>query len=382
MKQILVLLVAATFLVSLGNRPLWAEEVELPKGLKGLSLGGTYFIEYYNQDFDDDTRDDDFSSFRVQRAYITVKKKFTPWFSSRVTSDITYDSKRGAVGADAKEVGWEFRLKYTYGKFDFKSLGGTDLRLESEVGLVHTASDDYDSALWPYRAQGKHFLDRHSIMSSADFGINVRLTFGEMDEGFKKRISKKYAGKWGGIWAGVYNGAWYGHQENNDDKIYDALAYVRPFNMIDFLKGLRVGYHVARGESDELLAGGVPKEYPDWEIDQFLASYQHEYFTLMGQWYSGKSEDRSSDQNDRDGYNIAAFVKMPFEEKLRIFARYDVYDKDDSKPDYDETTTIYGVSYDFSKGVMAWAGIEDKDYDRGLNKNDYRMIQVALAIKF
>jgi hypothetical protein len=181
--------------------------------------------------------------------------------------------------------------------------------------------------------------------------------------------------------AGVYNGAGYGHKEENDDKAFEVLAYMRPFNMIDLLKGLRIGYHALRGESDTLLTGGGPKEYPEWEIDQFLASYQHEYFTVMGQWYSGKSEDRSSDNNDRDGYNIAAFVKMPFHKKLRIFARYDVYDKDNNRDNYDENTKIYGVSYDLDKGIMAWAGLEDKEYDSGLNKNDYKLTQVGLAIK-
>lgn len=50
---------------------------ELPKGLKGISIGGTYFLEYYHKDFDDDSIED-FGSFTVQRAYVTVKKKFVP----------------------------------------------------------------------------------------------------------------------------------------------------------------------------------------------------------------------------------------------------------------------------------------------------------------
>ena len=178
-----------------------AEEkpAELLKGLRGISIGGTYFLEYYHKDFDDDTIED-FGSFKVERAYLTIKKEFVPWFSSRLTADITYDSKRGDAGTDASEVGWEFRLKYAYGKFDFKELGGGSVNLSSEVGLVHTFSDDYDSALWPYRCQGKHYLDRHSLMSSADFGLNAQLELGSMDKEFKKKVSKKYAAKWGGIW--------------------------------------------------------------------------------------------------------------------------------------------------------------------------------------
>ena len=343
---------------------------DIEKALKGIKLEGTYFLEFSKTDTDDATTSDT-NSFKVNRAYITIKKEFTPWFSSRVTSDIV-DSDEGN----------EFRLKYAYGKFDFKKLCGKDLRLESEFGLVHTASDDYDSALWPYRAQGKHYLDRHSIMSSADYGLNAHLTFGEMDEDFKKEVSKKYAAKWGGIWAGIYNGAGYGDpDEANDNKVFEALAYVRPFNAIGPLKGLRVGYHIARGESNTLLSGGAPDQYPDWDIDQVMVSYQNKDFTVMYQNYSGKGEDKSSDQNDREGYNVAGFVKMPFNKDLRAFGRYDVYDRNENQPNDKVETLIYGASYDLAKGVMAWAAMEDTDNENP-STADMKQTQIGLAVEF
>ena len=358
-----------------------SKSFELPKGLKGVSIGGTYFLEYYDLDSDDDTKD--FSSFRVQRAYFTVKKKFTPWFSSRLTTDITYDSKRGAVATDASEIGWEVRLKYAYGKFDLKNLGGSPVNLKSEVGLVHTFSDDYDAALWPYRCQGQHFLDRHSIKSSADYGVNVQFELGSMDKDFKKRISKKYAAKWGGVWLGVHNGSGYNKGENNDNKTYEAGLYVRPLNMIEFMQGLRIGAHYMDGESNELLSGSTTK-YGNWEITQFMVSYQHEYFTVMGQLYDGKGEDGATDEVDRKGYNLAGFVRMPFHKPLRIFARYDLYDDDDSAADSDkdEKTTIYGISYDLTKGVMPWAAIEDKDFEDPADGDDHKMFQLGMQIKF
>jgi hypothetical protein len=360
-----------------------ATPAELPKGLKGISIGGTYFLEYYHKDFDDDTIED-FGSFKVERAYLTIKKKFTPWFGSRLTADITYDSKRGDNGADASEVGWEFRLKYAYGKFDFKDLGGSTVHLSGEVGLVHTFSDDYDSALWPYRCQGKHYLDRHSIMSSADFGLNAKFELGSMDKDFKKRVSKKYAAKWGGIWLGAYNGSGYNKSEVNDNKVVEAGIYIRPLNMIKFLEGFRIGVQYLDGESNKLLSGGSPNQYANWEITQFMASYQHEYFTIMGQIYDGKGEDTATDESDREGYNIAGFVRMPFHKPLRIFARYDIYDDDASaaNTDKDEKTTIYGISYDLTKGVMPWVAIEKKDFEDPADGDDYDMIQVGLQIKF
>jgi len=360
-----------------------AKPAELPKGLQGISIEGTYFLEYFNKDFDDDAKED-FDSFTVQRAYLTVKKEFVPWFSARFTADIVYDEDRGATGTDASEVGWEFRLKYAYGKFDFKDLGGSEVRLQSEVGLVHTFSDDYDSSLWPYRCQGKHYLDRHSLMSSADFGLNAKFELGSMDKDFKKKISKNYAAEWGGIWLGAYNGSGYNKGEVNDDKVVEAGIYIRPFNMIKFLEGFRIGAHYMDGESNELLSGGSPNQYGKWEITQFMASYQHEYFTIMGQIYDGKGEDTATDETDREGYNIAGFVRMPFHKPLRIFARYDLYDDDASEADTDkdEKTTIYGISYDLIKGVMPWIAFEKKDFEDSADGDDYDMIQVGLQIKF
>jgi hypothetical protein len=81
-----------------------SKKVELPKGLKGVSVGGTYFLEYYSKDFESGAAEEDLDSFKVERAYLTLKKDFAPWFSSRVTADITYDSS--STGDD-----WKFRLK-------------------------------------------------------------------------------------------------------------------------------------------------------------------------------------------------------------------------------------------------------------------------------
>ena len=219
-----------------------------------------------------------------------------------------------------------------------------------------------------------------NLCQSDRHGLNLHLSLGSMDKEFQKKISSKYAAKWGGIWLGAYNGSGYSHQETNDNQVAEAGIYVRPFNTIDLLKGLRLGFHVLKGESDTLLTGG--NQYPDWEINQSLASYQHEYFTIMGQYYTGKGEDRSSDENDRDGYSVRAFARMPFHKKLRLFARYDLFDKNDDRDNYDEKTTILGTSYDLLKGVTPWVALEDKEFESGLNKSDYKLYQLGLAINF
>ncbi len=343
--------------------------VELPKCLKDIKVGGTYFLEYYRTEPDDD---DGHGSFRIQRAYFTIKKKFAPWFETRLTSDIKYDS-------DTDD--WKLRIKYAYGKFSFKKLGGSDVNLASEVGLVHTASDDYDASLWPYRCQGKNYLDRHKILSSSDFGANMKVELGSMDKDFKKKISKKWAAKWGGVRGGIYNGPGYAHSEKNDNNLYEIFAYIRPLNMIPALEGLRFAYHILRGESEGELTPGLG-DYSDFEVNQIMGSYQHNYFTIMGRLYEGKSTHRAGDANDRDGYNIAAVVKMPFDKRIRAFARLDVYDANDDISNYDEETLIYGLSFDLLKGLVIWTGIEEKGYEKARNQADSDTYQVGLAISF
>lgn len=201
-----------------------------------------------------------------------------------------------------------------------------------------------------------------------------------MDKDFQKNVSKKFAARWGGIWAGVYNGAGYNHGEDNDDKAFEVAGWVRPFNMIKPLQGFRLGMQVLRGESDELIPGTT--DGWDWEINQYMASYQHKLFTVMGQYYDGKGEDHEDEENDRKGYNIAAFLKMRFHPNLRAFGRHDVYDHNDDKDDREEKTTIYGISYDLTKGVMPWAAVEEVDLENCHGKDDYTTYQAGLQVKF
>ena len=81
-------------------------------------------------------------------------------------------------------------------------------------------------------------------MSSADFGLNAKLELGSMDKDFKKKVSKKYAAKWGGIWLGAYNGSGYNKSEVNDNKVVEAGIYIRPLNMIKFLKGSGLVFNI------------------------------------------------------------------------------------------------------------------------------------------
>lgn len=104
----------------------------------------------------------------------------------------------------------------------------------------------------------------------------------------------------------------------------------------------------------------------------------------MGQIYDVKGEDNATDERDREGSNIAGFVRMPFHKPLRTFARYDLYNDDasDANSKKDEKTTIYGIFYDLTKGVMAWIAMVKKDFEDSADEDDYDVLQVGFQIKF
>ncbi|MBF0508020.1 MAG: hypothetical protein HQK57_03725 [Deltaproteobacteria bacterium] len=358
------------------------------KGLQGVSLGGVYFINYFIRNYDSGAKAND-NGFSVNRADFTLNKQFAPWFGTRATVNITYDKKRGSVGTDAGEIGWEVRLKYAYGLFDFKNvfgmeMAGSEFRLQSEVGLVHTVSDNYDDSLWPYRVERKNYLDRHHIMSSSDFGANLHLTWGDMDKEFKDTVESSYSSRWGGMWFGVYNGAGYDRSERNPTKFFEGLLWVRPFNMFGWGKGLRLAAQYGSGESDARFA--VPSgstAYPEWNVQFYTASYQHRLFTIFGQYYAGKGTKTSTEQNNRTGWDAAGFVRMPFWPRLRVFTKYDLYTPDeDAGQSAEEKTQTYGISYDLAKSLMIYTALERTSHDLKSAGPDYTLYHVGLKADF
>ncbi len=341
----------------------------LPSALKGFKLGATIFGEWNAKNESNGGKTT--NEFALNRAYLTLTKQFNPWLGMNLTSDL-FTSK------DANDAGQglELRIKYAMAEL---YLGGTT----TEIGLTHTPSDQYDSAIWPYRVQGKHFLDNHGVQASADLGINIRGGFGSsLGEDFLKYGSKDYAGKWGGYQLGIYNGPGYSNLESNTDKALAGLIYFRPAPMVDLLQGLQLAYYGVYGKSNTNFADVTKKnDYPDWQVNVGQLSWQHKYFTVMGQYYWGKGTGTSTEDKDRKGYVAAGFMRIPGFEKMRIFGKYDYYDPDTNKSDNGDTTWTAGISYDFSKEFMPFIAYEHKDFE-AKNTKDYDKLQVGFQLKF
>jgi len=282
-----------------------------------------------------------------------------------------------SVDPDDKGNGLELRLKYAYVNLNL-------LSTTSQLGLIPTPSDAYDSAIWPYRVQGKNLLDDLGIQASADLGVSNQGVFGGyMDDDYLKFGSKQFAGKWGGYYLGIFNGPGYTNTEANTDKAISGLVYVRPAPMVPILKGLQLAYVGTYGKSNSnFTTTGNTSNFPDWQVNIGQISLQHELFTLMGQYYWGQATSTSTEQNKRSGYLVSGFLRIPGMEKLRVFGKWYNYNPNTDVSNDDYTTTVAGVSYDISKEFMPFAAWEHRSYDSSKFGSDYDKFQVGFQFKY
>lgn len=341
----------------------------LPGHLKNIKIGTTIFSEFRARS--EDKGGTTTNEFALNRGYLTLAGKVNSWLGFNLTSDL-FTSRDSADRGN----GLELRMKYAYADLFF---GNT----VTELGMAHTPSDMYDGSIWPYRVQGKHYLDDNSIQSSSDFGANIRGTFGGfMDEDFRKMAGSTYAGKWGGYQVGLYNGGGYTNPENNTDKIIGGMVYFRPAPNLELIKGLVMSYYGMFGKSNaNFTAAGKTREYPSVQVNLAQLAWQHKWFTLYGQYYWGKGTFTSTEEEDRNGWLVEGFVRIPSQEKMRVFGRYFTYDPNTNKSNNAQTTRVIGLSYDWTKEFMPFVAYEHRDFEDSTKKN-YDQFQVGFQLKF
>jgi hypothetical protein len=341
----------------------------LPPILRGFKFGTTIYGEWNNKTTDNAPST---NQFNLNRAYLTLTKDVNDWLGMNITADLF-----NSVDPNDSRDGLQLRLKYAYANIN---LYGTT----TQIGMIPTPSDAYDSAIWPYRAQGQNLWDGLGIQSPSDLGISIQGPIGGyMDEDYLKYAAKPFAGKWGGYFIGVYNGPGYTTTEANNNKVISGLAYVRPLPMMPILKGLQLAYVGTYGKSNTTFApgAGAVTDYPDFQANIAQVSLQHEYFTIMGQYYWGKGTATAAEQNDRKGYLVDAFLRIPTVEKLRVFGKYYYHDPNtDGSLSY--KTYVAGLSYDVAIAFMPFVAFERRNYETAQAGKDYDKYQIGFQLKF
>ncbi|MGV8057252.1 MAG: hypothetical protein AB2L12_04315 [Smithellaceae bacterium] len=342
----------------------------LPPALKGFKFGTTIFGEWNNKTTDNAPST---NQFVLNRAYITLTKDINEWLGMNVTADLF-----NSVDPADNRNGYELRLKFAYTNLSF---WGTT----TQLGMIPTPSDAYDSAIWPYRVQGQNLWDGLGIQSTSDLGVSVQGPVGGyMDNEYLKYAARPFAGKWGGYYVGIYNGPGFNNTENNNNKVVSGLVYVRPFPSLSILQGLQLAYVGSYGKSNSTFAAGsgVVTDYPDFQGNIAQVSLQHPYFTIMGQYYWGQATTISTEQNKRQAYLADAFVRIPNLEKLRIFGKYYYYDPNTDVSNDGYRLYVGGLSYDLFNEFMIFAAYEKRGYESAAGGSDYEKYQIGFQFKF
>ena len=331
-----------------------------------MKFSGQWFLGYQNGK----TKNNPYNEFELKRGYITFEKTFNKNLSARFTQDVTVDQEGDGRG----DV--ELRLKYIYLRYKFDGFAFF-YKPFVEVGLVHRPWLEFEQKINLYRVQGKMFLERSDVLSSADYGVAFFSYFGgEMDDDYKKEVNKNYAGKYGSFGIGIYNGGGYHALEENENKIVETRLTIRP--VPEIIPGLQFSYLGVFGKGNSAAA-------PDYNANAGILSYESKHFNLMGTYYNGtgdikgSSVDAFGNSNDLNGYSIFSEVKLG-DSNINLFGRYDFFKEKQIPADIENKTYILGVSYDFYKKCKILL-----DYDKiesnkpGVTEDHFFEVAIELA---
>jgi hypothetical protein len=324
------------------------------KGLEDLSIGAEWYLSYQN------IKDAD-NKFVVKRGYVNVQKKVLKWgensFDARITPDVTQDST-----GDLK-----VRLKYIYGKFNFKGNWAPNL----EWGLVHMPWLDFEEHVNLYRMQDTMFLERNGTFNSADLGATFGGFFGPKIQG-----PASYPGKYGSFAVGVYNGAGYHGNEANKSKALEGRVSLRP--LPNQLQGLQISYFGVTGK-------GNTDQSPDYTVNLGFLSYEFNLGTLTAQYYEGKGNsagsavDAEGNALERKGYSFFGEFRFPPSKKARVIFRYDWFDPDKNVSDNESKTYIAGLAWDLGRSNIILA---DYQKVKTPGKSDNDRYQLTLQVHY
>ena len=313
------------------------KEEAIPKALKNIKFGTLTYIDFSGGR----EHDEDKSRFEITRGYLNFQAKITPWLSFRLTPDV-HREDNGDLNV---------RIKYAYAGLKFPDFGFLT-NIKAEIGQGHFPWLDFQEHINPYRCQGTMPRERAGTFNSADVGLGIMGYFGgKLPKEYLESLTRHYplydhyAGKFGSWHFGLYNGAGYHAKERNSNKAFEGRITLRPFgHTSSFWRGLQLSYFFIRGEGnreageelgDLLTDPSRADEYPEYDVDLFMISYQHPWFVLTAE-YSTSSGNNSGKWVRPDGraldtelWSIFGDVTLPFfREKLHLFARYDRFDPD------------------------------------------------------
>jgi hypothetical protein len=358
------------------------EDLEkIAKALKGVKIGGLWYLSYGYGKTGSTTGSKQFNNFNVKRGYLTVEKEILPWFSGRITTDITTVNLSSHLSDSSENVSLNLngslavRIKYLYGLFKAPDIVFLT-KPNAEVGVVHTPWLDFEEHINYYRMQDTMFIERNGITASADYGVTLAsLLGGLVDENYRKDVNSAYPGRYGSVQVGIYNGGGYATGEQNRNKVLEGRITIRP--LPDIVPGLQLSYFGVTGK-------GNTSTEPDWKANLGFASFEHEYIVVTGQYFWGKGNASGSDENDKRGYSV--FTELKPIKKVSLIGRFDHFDphKNVSNDTSGENNRyIGGIAYHIDKqhNNMILLDYDTVEYKQPGKTHDER-VQLTWQIAF
>lgn len=332
----------------------------------GFHLGILSYISFETEINDGNKIND---RFKIARGYLTIKKDIFDFLSFRMTYDL-YDDDDGV----------EERVKYLYATYKL----GNILFFTKNVlqfGIIQTPWIDFAEHVNFYRMQGTLPLERNDIYVSSDFGLSYSCLIGEsLDSNYTNTVNKNFAGKNGSISFGIYNGCGYSKTELNSLLIFQGRITLRP--LPELIPGLQFSYYGIWGHGNYNEKFNVN---PPWQTNLLGISYENQLFTLLGETYFGKGDykgaivdDNANPLNYR-GYSL--FVEGKFIKNVKLFCRYDLFDRNINENGNNKYEFIAGVGYDFGNQNILLLDYNWTDYENNQEKNQ-RLIKLTMQINF
>ena len=312
------------------------------------------------------SQDGSSNEFVVNRGYINFTGEVTPYFSGRITPDITR----------AEDGDLEMRLKYCFAQYKNINMQGFITEPSVLIGQIYTPFLSYESKINRYRVVGPHFLNRIKQLPSSDFGaMFTALLGGKIDDGYQKKVNSSHPGRYGSLAFGLYNGGGYNALEKNANKTFQWRLTVRP--LPDVLPGFQASFSGAIGK------GNIP-ESPQWNLLTGLLTYEQQRFVVTGQYYkalgnhAGAFIDGFGVEQASQGYSLFSEVKL-FKQKSSIFARWDYNVVDNNNPKY-TSNYIVGIAYHVkSKSKIV---VDYNLFDSSHSELDTGIFEVMLELAF
>jgi len=353
-----------------------AEEIQkksdaLSGPLKGLSVGGTVFLDYsFGEKNGNNTH---FNSFQVTRGYLNIREEIAPWLKVRMTPDLTLTDKDGN----------NVRLKFLFAEFlvpDAGPLTGTSVI----AGLGITPFQDFEQTINIYRMQGGMFQERNNVVNISDVGLSLLGGFGgplTKEEQERVGYPSRYEGRYGTYHLGVYNGGGYKAPENNRNKAVEGRITIRPLPAA--FPGLQFTYSGIFGK-------GNTNKNNNWISHTAFVSCQMRYVVVTGQYVTSIGEQSGADQFSGRGYSFFGDLRLPFYDRVSVILRYDRWDPGVAfstttgvtpGSNFKHNTSIGGLGYRIYDSDYMVAAYERTHFDVP-GANDDQKGQVVLQLKF